>query len=219
MNFAAARTNMVDSQIHTMGVVNEDILNAFRTTPRELFVPKEKQGIAYMDEDMPIGRARFLMEPVTHARLLQAASPVAGDSVLDIGCGTGYSTAVIAQIAGKVVAVEADNELLAKAEANWKALGCNNVLQHCGPAYEGCATHGPYSLIIVNGSMAGVPEALLDQIAPNGRLLTVIKTPADKIGHAVMLLKSESGAISERVLFNAAVPYIPGFEPKRGFVF
>lgn len=219
MNFAAARINMVDSQINTMGVVNEDILNAFRTVPREIFVPAEKQKIAYSDEDMPIGRARFLMEPVTHARLLQAAAPKADDAVLDIGCGSGYSSAVLAQLVSKVVAVDPDTELLAKAESNWKAIGDSAVITHCGPTYEGCSTHGPYSLIIINGSVAGIPDQILEQLAPGGRLLCVVKGQNDKIGKAFIIMKSQNGGVSERVLFDAAVPYLPGFAPVKSFRF
>ncbi len=219
MNFAAARINMVDSQINTMGVVNEDVLNAFRTVPREIYVPQDKKGIAYSDEDMPVGRSCFLMEPVTHARLLQAAAPKADDRALDIGCGTGYSSAILSSMVERVVAVEPDGELLAMAEANWAGQGLRMVIPHLGPAYEGCPTHGDYSLIILNGSVAEIPPMLLQQLAPHGRLLAVVKSESDKIGRAVMVTKSESGEVSERILFDAAVPYISGMQPRRGFVF
>ncbi len=210
---------MVDSQIHTMGVVNEAVLEAYRTVPREQFVPTDRMGIAYNDEDMAIAPGRYILEPVTHARLMQAVSPVAGDTVLDIGGTTGYSAAILSAIASRVVAVEDNAVFLAHAEKQWAALGRNGVIPHLGPLSEGCATHGPYSLIFVNGSVASLPTEWVSLLAPEGRLVAVVKGRNDKIGKAVLVQKSPTGAISERVLFDAAVPYLPGFEPRAEFVF
>lgn len=218
-NQQAARTNMVDSQIHTMGVVNEAILNAFRTVPRELFVPEGQRGIAYSDEDMPIGAGRCLMEPVTHARLLQAAVPVPADAVLDIGGATGYSAAVLSGIVSRVVAADENEIFLEAASKNWAGLGLANIMSHAGPFAQGCASHGPYSLIVLNGSVCSIPEALIHQIAPKGRLVGIVKGVNDKIGRAVLIQKSSDGVLSERILFDAAVPYLPGLEPRKEFVF
>jgi protein-L-isoaspartate(D-aspartate) O-methyltransferase len=218
-DFSAARTHMVDSQIHTMGVVNDNVLEAFRTVPREDFVPDEKRGIAYNDEDLPVAKGRVLMEPVTHARLLQAVSPTSEDNVLDIGGATGYSAAILAKVAGRVVSVEPDAALLAKGEANWRRQGYGNIVPHQGSLEQGCAAHGPYSLIIVNGAVAEIPQSWLDQLAPGGRMVGVVRTRADKIGKAVLLQKNAEGIVGERILFDAAVPYLPGFEPRNEFVF
>lgn len=218
-NFSAARIHMVDSQIHTMGVVNEAVLEAFRTVPREDFVPDEKRGFAYNDEDLSLGAGRSLMEPVTHARLLQAAAPLANDNVLDVGGGTGYSAAILGKVVNRVVCVEPDAALLAKGEANWRRQGYGNIIPHQGSIPDGCATHGTYNLIFVNGSVAEIPQGLLGQLAPGGRLVAVIKGKADKIGKAVLIQKSADGTTGERVLFDAAVPYLPGMEPRNGFVF
>ncbi len=218
-NFSAARTHMVDSQIHTMGVVNESVLEAFRTVPREDYAPDEKRGVAYNDEDLPLGGARVLIEPVTHARLLQAAAPVANDSVLDVGGATGYSAAILSKIVSRVVCVDSDAAFLAKGEANWRRQGYGNIIPHQGQAANGCATHGPYSLIFINGSVAEIPHGLLAQLAPGGRLLAVLRSKADKIGKAMLIQKSSDGATGERVLFDASVPYLPGMEPRNEFVF
>lgn len=218
-NFKAARTSMVDSQIHTMGVVNEDILNAFRTIPRELFVPEGQSGFAYSDEDMPIGEGRYIMEPVTHARLIQAALPVAGDVVLDIGGATGYSAAILSGIVSHVVAVEENASLLQKASQNWDSLGLANISAQQGAFVSGSAEKGPYSLIIINGSVAFIPPALIDQLAPEGRLLAVVKGPNDRIGRAILIKKGKDGVLSDRILFDAAVPYLPGLQPRTEFVF
>lgn len=219
IDFTAARINMVDSQIHTMGVVSEPILEAFRTVRREDFVPDARRSIAYCDEDLPLIPGRCLMEPVTHARLMQAALPVAGDTVLDIGTATGYSAAIFSGLVDRVVAVEPDPKLLTRAEATWMQLGLRNITPHSGPFAAGYAVGAPYSLIFINGSMAEIPAALIDQLAAGGRLVGILKRADDKIGRAVIVTKSENGTIGERVLFDAAVPYLPGHQPRMGFVF
>jgi protein-L-isoaspartate(D-aspartate) O-methyltransferase len=218
-DFTAARNAMVDSQIHTMGVTGEEILNAYRSVRREEFVPESRRGVAYSDEDMPVAHGRCLMEPVTHARLIQAALPQPSDTVLDIGGATGYSAAILAGLTARVVAVDTDAALLAVAEATWKKLGCANVIPHQGPFGEGCAAHAPYALILLNGSVANIPQGLIQQIAPGGRLLAVVRKADDRIGRAVLVTKSSTGIVSERILFDAAVPYLPGHEPRNGFVF
>ena len=218
-DFTAARNAMVDSQIHTMGVTSEEILNAYRTVRREEFVPEGRRGIAYCDEDMPVAHGRCLMEPVTHARLIQAALPKSTDVVLDVGGATGYSAAILSGLVSRIVAAEADATLLAAAEASWQKLGCGNIVPHQGAFAAGCEAHAPYTLIVINGSVAEIPQALIDQLAGGGRLLAVVRKANDRIGRAVLLAKSEGGAISDRILFDAAVPYLPGHEPRNGFVF
>lgn len=218
-NFTAARINMVDSQIHTMGVVSEPILEAFRLVPREEFVPENARGIAYCDEDMPVAKGRCLMEPVTQARLVQAAMPAANDTALDVGGATGYSAAILSRLTGRVIACDPDAALLAHAEQAWAKMGCNNVMPHQGSFAEGCSANAPYNLIFVNGSVATVPDALLSQLAPHGRMVVVVRAAGAKIGRAMLFIKSAGGAVSERILFDAAVPYLPGLEPRNDFVF
>lgn len=218
-NLTAARINMVDSQIHTMGVVSEPILDAFRTVPRENFVPDDRRAIAYCDEDLPVSAGRCLMEPVTHARLLQAVLPNLSDNALDIGCATGYSAAILSVLCARVVAVEPDAALLAKAESAWASTFCGNIQPHQGPFAYGYESGAPYSLIFVNGSMDHIPTPLIDQLAPEGRLVCVVRGREDRIGRALLVTKSASGAISHRILFDAAVPYLPGHEPRTQFVF
>lgn len=218
-NFTAARINMVDSQIHTMGVVSEPILDAFRTVPRENFVPDDRRAIAYCDEDLPLAANRCLMEPVTHARLLQAALPNLSDNALDIGCATGYSAAVLSVLCNRVVAVEPDAALLARAESAWASTFCGNIQPHQGAFASGYAPGAPYSLIVVNGSVDHIPSPLMEQLALEGRLVCVVRDANDRIGRALLVTKSASGAISHRILFDAAVPYLPGHQPRVEFVF
>lgn len=217
--YAAARTNMVDSQIHTMGVVSEAVLDAFRTVPREKYVPEGRQSIAYNDEDLPVGAGRCLMEPVSHARLLQAALPVKSDIVLDVGCATGYSAAILSALCDKVVALEHDAGLLAFAEKGWAGAGLSNIQARQGAFAEGYASGAPYSLIVLNGAVSHIPDALVEQLAPEGRLVGVVRTAEDRIGRAVLVSRNAQGVISSRTLFDAAVPYLPGLEPRTQFVF
>ncbi len=219
-DYTIARKAMVDSQIHPMGVVSEGILEAFRTVRRESFVPANQQAIAYCDEDMPVAKGRWLMEPVTHARLVQAAAPHAKDTVLDVGSATGYSAAIFAKLSARVVALDADASLLALAESSWRTLGCaTTIIPYQGDFAGGCASFGPYSLIFINGSVTEIPVSLIDQLAPNGRLVAVVRGADDKIGRAIITTKAENGMLGTRVLFDAAVPYLPGHEPKTSFVF
>lgn len=218
-DYSTARRSMVDSQIHTMGVVSDPILDAFRTIGRENFVPESMRGYAYVDEDIMIAPGRWLMEPVTHARLMQAAGPVKTDTVLDIGCGTGYSSAILSSLAARIVAVEPAQELLAAAQSNWAKGGHDNITGHCAPCAEGAEQHAPYTLIFVNGAVHTCPPTLLNQLAPGGRLVAVIRTQEEKIGRATTFTKNDSGIIGERVLFDAAVHYLPGCAPQPGFVF
>lgn len=219
-DFTAARINMVDSQIHTMGVVSEAVLEAYRTVPREKFVTDSgKKGVAYCDEDMPLGNGRWLMEPVTHARLVQAAAPSVNDAVLDVGGATGYSAAILAKLTGRVIAIDSDASLLAHAEQAWAALGYNNIVPHQGSFAAGSPTMGPYNLVFLNGSVAAVPAALFEQLAPQGRLVAVVRERDDKIGRARLFVKTADGSIGEKTLFDAAVPFLPGLEPRNEFVF
>jgi protein-L-isoaspartate(D-aspartate) O-methyltransferase len=219
LNFAQARTHMVDCQIHTSGVADPLILKAFGSVPRELFVPEKLQGIAYHDDALEIGQGRFLLEPAVHAKLIQTAKPVAADVVLDIGCGTGYSSAILSSIVTTVIAVENNKRQLDKAIKLWDKLGACNIVSLEGELDLGAQAYAPYSLIVLNGSVAQIPQNLCAQLAPKGRLICVVKPQGRSIGRAVLVYKDDSGAISEQELFDASAPYLNGFEPKPSFRF
>lgn len=211
---------MVDSQIHTMGVVSETVLDAYRTVAREEFVPADRRAIAYNDEDLTVAAGRALMEPATHARLLQATLPTRGESVLDIGGATGYSAAILARIGARVVAAEPDSALLSQAQEKWRELGYGEFISgHLGGFSEGCPVRAPYDLILVNGTMAEIPETLVAQLAEGGRMAMVLRKAGERIGRAILVTKGADGLPAQRVLFDAAVPYLPGHEPRNSFVF
>lgn len=213
---------MVDSQLRTASVVDEGILSAFGEIPRELFVSQNLKSIAYCDEAIPLARGRFLLPPMVHAKMIQAAAPKSHEIVLDVGCAAGYSSAVFARLVSTVIALESDKTLAAQVEKLCETTGACNVVGVTAPLTEGYAKHGPYDIIFVNGSCAEVPQSLVDQLAPEGRLLLVLRAPGSKSASA-HLVRKQSGvgktAFSSYTLFDALVPYLNGFEPRAEFVF
>ena len=217
MDYAAARFNMVESQLRTNKVTNTALLEAFEAVPRERFLGETQRAVAYVDEDLAVGPERYLMEPMVLARLLQAAAVEPGDMVLEVGTGTGYGAAILARLAGTVVALEDDATLAAQAEAAFEALGIDNVVLVSGALSEGYPKQAPYNVIVLDGAVATVPDGICDQLAEGGRLVTVVRQDGGP-GRAVLMQRS-GGHVSSRVLFDAATPYLPGFKPDAGFVF
>ncbi|MBX3447238.1 MAG: protein-L-isoaspartate O-methyltransferase [Parvibaculaceae bacterium] len=218
-DFAAARLNMVESQVRVNAVTDDRVIAAMSAVPRERFVPVSRQGLAYMDEDIRISDgppARFLMEPRVFAKLAQLAAITADDLVLDIGCGTGYSTAVLSRLAGTVVALESDENLAAQAGATLSDLGVDNAVVVAGPLSGGHAKQAPYDVIFINGMVSAVPEALQKQLRENGRLVTVV---GDGVSGRARLYLKAGGGFGGRDAFDANIRFLPGFEPVESFVF
>ena len=223
--YDAARANMVENQVRPNKVTDDRVLNAMAAVPRERFVPKQLAGVAYVDEDIAVSEGRYLMEPMVLARLLQAAAIEPGDVVLDIGCATGYSTAVLARLADTVVAVESEADLAEAASALMTELDADNTAVVTGELSQGYADQAPYDVIVVEGSVDEVPRALSDQLVEGGRLVAVVTggnrgdhRGVNRVGRAT-LMRRLYGALSSRVLFDASVPPLPGFDIERGFVF
>jgi protein-L-isoaspartate(D-aspartate) O-methyltransferase len=214
---AAARLNMVDSQLRTNKVTDEAVLQGFLAVPRERFVPEALRGTAYVDEDIPLGGGRFLMEPMVLARLLQLARLEPTDAVLEVGCATGYATALLARLAQRVTAVEADRRLAQEARARLAELALANATVVEGPLAVGHAAGAPYAVILLNGAVAFLPPAIADQLAEGGRLVTVLRPPG-QVGQATLMTKA-NGVISRRPVFDAATPLLPGFQAEPSFVF
>lgn len=216
-NYTAARTNMVESQIRTNKVTDPLIIEAMGEIPRERFVPETHLGVAYVDEDIAIAEGRYLMEPLVLARLLQAAEITKTDVVLDIGCATGYSTALIARLANTVVALESDPDLAATAQRLLAELDVDNVVVIEADLRQGYAEQAPYDVILFDGALARIPDDICAQLAEGGRLLAVVENGAG-LGKAV-LVQRRDGVLSRRVLFDASTPLLPGFAAEAGFVF
>ena len=201
-NFAEARHHMVLSQLRPNQVTNDRVADAMDTIPREEFVPKELRSVAYLDEDLEVAPGRFVVEPRVFARLLQEADIRESDVVLDIGCGTGYSSAVLGHFAQAVVAIETDPELVAKATETLTRLECDNVAVVEGPLADGNKKQGPYNIIHINGSISEVPQSLLDQLAEDGRLICVIGA-----GPGMATIYRRTGdQFFPRMAFDASVP-------------
>lgn len=209
---------MVESQLRPNKVTDPDVLDAMRKIPREQFLPRHLQSIAYVDEDIPLGDGRYLREPIISARLIQEAGVKKGDIVLDVGCNTGYSTAVLGNLAGTVVALEAEDHYADEAEKLLHDLDiCNVVVVRQKHMREGYPQQGPYNVIFINGSIPEVPASIRAQLADGGRLVTVI-SPDGHLGKAVLVTRN-GDSFSTRELFDAATPTLKGFERERAFVF
>jgi protein-L-isoaspartate(D-aspartate) O-methyltransferase len=217
VDYAAARLNMVEGQIKPNKVIDQALIDAMMAVPRERFVPADRRGVAYIDEDVAVGGGRVLMEPRVLGRLLNDARITSASRVLIVGAGTGYSAALISRLAAKVVALEEDKTLLAAARGTLAELGAQRVTLAEGRLAEGWAAEGPYDVILVDGAVADVPAALVAQLAPGGRLLTVVDD-GDRVGRA-MLVSAVDGVVSQRPLFDAATATLPGFERKPAFQF
>ncbi len=215
-DFAAARTHMIDCQLRPNEVNDERIIAAIRAVPRERFVPKAKRSIAYVDEDLAVSDTRYLMEPVIFGRLLVAADIKATDLVLDVGCATGYSSAVIAGLADAVVALEEDETLADAAERKLSEQDVMNVAVVKGALNEGVAKQGPFDVIYLQGAVDEIPAKLIKQLKEGGRLVCV--KVEGGVGRAHILEMKQGKAVG-RNLFDANVQQLPGFEKETGFVF
>ncbi|MBB3065530.1 protein-L-isoaspartate O-methyltransferase family protein [Limibacillus halophilus] len=218
IDFEAARHNMVESQIRTNKVRDLRIVDAMDSLPRELFAPENRRGVAYIDEDLPIGNGRYMIEPMVLARLVQAAEIKPGDLVLDLACASGYCAALLTILGATVVAVEPDADLIAMGTEALNEAGIENVVMLKGDPKVGYEKQAPYNVILLPGAVAEVPAALFDQLADGGRLVTVVRTDQNSVGAATLYRRSGK-AISSRVLFDASTPLLPGFERQPGFVF
>ncbi|MFK0690393.1 protein-L-isoaspartate O-methyltransferase [Mesorhizobium sp. IMUNJ 23033] len=220
-DFSERRVKMVDGQIRTTDVTSAPLLDAMLSVPREAFVGADQRDLAYIDGDIRIsdganGGARYLMEPSPLAKLLQLAEIGVGESVLDVGCGTGYSAALLSRLARSVVALESDPALAETARSTLSALGCDNVTVVTGPLPQGHAAKAPYDVIFIGGSVEDVPASLFDQLSEGGRLVAV--EGQGNSGVARLFFKT-GGVVTGRRAFNAAIKPLPGFERIHAFEF
>ena len=213
---AAARRLMVDGQLKPHRILDPGILSAMGEVPREAFVPERFASVAYIDEDIEIAPGRYLMEPMVFGRLLQELAIAPHHRVLDVGCGTGYSSAVLARLAARVVALEMDGDLATRASRLLSRLDLNNVFTTVGALVAGEPSNAPYDRILLEGATDEVPEALKQQLADGGRLAAVVRR--NGVGKAT-IVERHGGAFGVREVFDAATPMLPGMTKPKGFVF
>jgi len=207
---------MIAGQIRPNRVSNPKVLEAFETTPRDAFVPKALREVAYLDEDLEIAPGRYLMEPMVLARLINLAGVTKEDVVLDIGCGTGFTTALLSRLASVVVGLEENKELMERAGEILADLEIENAAVIEGKLNEGCPRQGPYQVIIIGGAVEEIPGAILDQLADGGRLVTVLEKDGVGCGH---LVQRVGKTFSGQDHFDASLPPLPGFEKAQKFTF
>ncbi|WP_375414979.1 protein-L-isoaspartate O-methyltransferase [uncultured Bradyrhizobium sp.] len=219
-DFSTARQKMVDGQVRPSDVTDVRIIDAMLTVPREAFVPESKRALAYLDLDLDVSEAgeakRFLIKPVVIARLLQAAEIRDSDRVLVVGCASGYAAAVVAKLAGRVTATESDGTLAATAGDVLAELGLGNVTVRNAAAAEGDEASAPYDVIVLAGATEIIPNRLYRQLADGGRLVGVFAMSRPQ---RAMIVTHSHADFGDRVLFNAAVPILPGLERPAAFVF
>ena len=213
--FASRRMMMVDTQVRPSDVTKFPIIDAMLHVPREVYVPRNKLQAAYIGENVEIAPGRVVLEPRTLAKMLDALDIQPGEMVLDLGCGLGYSAAVIARLADTVVAVEEDADLAAEAQRALSEEGVDNAIVVAGPLAEGAARHGPYDVITIEGGIEELPEALAAQLKDGGRIAAVFMEGA--LGTVKTGIRHD-GRIVWRFAFHAAAPLLAGFARTRGFV-
>ncbi|MCB1492705.1 MAG: protein-L-isoaspartate O-methyltransferase [Rhodobiaceae bacterium] len=220
-DFARARTQMVDSQLRTSDVTSHRLLAAFLEIPREAFVNGGMATLAYRDDEITVsvsGAARpcNMTEPRVLARMIQALGVRETGAVLVVGAGTGYSAAILSRICDSVIALESDAALAGRATEILDGIGVTNVVVVEGDLPAGLPDQAPFDAILIDGAVEEVPDALVRQLAPDGRLSAIVgRAPYGK----AMLYRHEGAHISSRVLMDANAPLLPGFEREVQFVF
>lgn len=207
-DFATQRRMMVDTQIRPSDVTKFPIIDAFLSVRREAFVPGDLIGVAYADTSMPLAPSRAMLEPRDFAKMLDALDIQPTEMVLDLGCGLGYSAAIIAALAEAVIAVEEVDTLATDAQAILAEQGIDNAVLVHAPLTEGAPQHGPYDVITVQGAAEVMPQSILDQLKDGGRIAALFTQGAlgeVRIGH-------KSGSkVTWRMAFNAGALVLPGY--------
>ena len=225
IDFARQRLTMVDTQLRPNEVTNVRLLAAMSTLPRERFVPERLRALAYIDETIEVfpetdgAPARFLLSPMVLARLIKLAAVEPDDEVLDLGCATGYSAAILSRLGRRVIGVEPEPELARAARSTLRDLNLANADIVEAPLRGGYPKKGPYDVILMNGSVPALPEALLAQLREGGRLGAILSPGRPGVpGRAYLFIKVGEEA-SGLPHFDGWAPPLPGFSPEPAFSF
>jgi protein-L-isoaspartate(D-aspartate) O-methyltransferase len=211
-----ARRMMVDGQVRPNDVTDLNLIAAMLEVPRERFAPAALAEVAYLDRDIAVDAARALLKPMVLAKMIQAAEIGTGDRILDVACGTGYSSAILARLAATVVALEDDPERARRCGEILAQLGAGTVTAVCGPLDAGWPALAPYDVILVNGACEVEPQGLLRQLKEGGRLVGILgAAPAAK----TVIYRKDRGEIGSRTLFDSTASVLPAFAREPAFVF
>jgi protein-L-isoaspartate(D-aspartate) O-methyltransferase len=205
-DFPAEREAMVERQLKRRGITDPRILDAFRAIPREAFVSDEHAHLAYGDHPLPIEAGQTISQPYIVALMVDAAAIAPGDTVLEVGAGSGYAAAVISRIAAKVVAIERQHDLVEAARERLQRLGCDNVEIVEGDGTRGWPSEAPYEAILAAASGSHVPQPLIDQLAPGGRLVMPLGGPG-WVQELVKVTKRDDGTLERENL--GGVRFVP----------
>ena len=218
MNVDQARFNMIEQQIRPWDVLDPAVLQLLSLVRREDFVPAGLRHLAFMDTELPLAPGRFALQPKMEARLLQELQVQPGDRVLELGTGSGYLTALLAHQAQEVVSLECDTELAEAARLRLRRLGLTRVqVRESLNLAQGCATEGPFDVIVATGSLAETPAALKAQLKPGGRLLVV--EGDEPVMRAVLWRHQGPEQFARRELFDTVLPRLPGATEPSAFAF
>lgn len=215
-DFASRRMMMVDTQVRPSDVTKFPIIEAMLHVPREVYVPSQQREAAYIGVNIPIAPARVILEARTMGKLLDALDIQPSELILDIGCGLGYSAALLARLAETVVAVEDDEALSSQAQAQLAAEGVDNAVVVQAALAAGAPKHAPFDVIILEGGIEVLPDAIADQLKEGGRIGAIFMEGG--LGIVKVGIKTD-GQINWRFAFNATAPVLPGFAHKAAFAF
>lgn len=217
MDFQQARFNMVEQQIRTWEVLDQEVLDALQAVPRDVFVPEEFRLLAYSDTRIPLGHGQFMMTPRVEARIVQALKPNRHERVLEIGTGSGYLAALLAHFARNVLTLEIHPELATAAQRRLRAQSRTNISVLAQDGLNGAPDRGPFDVIAVTGALYRRSAALEAQLAPGGRLFAVVgEGPAME---ALLITREADGAVVTEALFETELEPLIGAEPPPRFSF
>lgn len=203
-NNEQARFNMVAQQVRPCEIVDEHVLEILSLVPREAFVSEEYQGLAFADVEVPINDQQTMLKPLMEAQMLQALQVKEGDKVLEVGTGSGFTTACLAKLGGKVTTYELDEALSAKAEARLKAVGIEGVIFNTGDIFNVPLHKQEYDVIAVTGSVAMHSEALEDLLAPGGRMFIVVGE--GPVMEVCLVTRNAAGNITKQAMCESSIP-------------
>lgn len=204
--YETLRQKMVENQIRNRGINNTAVLNAMKKVPRHLFIPENYRDEAYNDYPLPIGYGQTISQPYIVAYMTEAVRPTINKKVLEIGTGSGYQAAVLAEIADKVYTIEIVPELAKEAAERLKQMGYDNIICKYGDGYQGWQEHAPYDIIVVTAAPETVPQPLIDQLAEGGRLIIPVGA-AGAVQELILMTRKNGKIDTRRLSFVRFVPF------------